>query len=102
MPNILQTGDITMPRELAGGIWQKAQKGSVIAALSGAEPQKFGEKDIMTFEAVSYTHLGWTERPGKGSHVIFEKDGKTVSVPTSKDPIKLGTYLEIAKQAGWR
>lgn len=45
---------------------------------------------------------GWEERTGKGSHVIFEKDGKTVSVPTSKDPMRIGTYQEIAKQAGWR
>lgn len=45
---------------------------------------------------------GWEEQQGKGSHVIFKKEGKTISVPTSKDPIKLGTYQEIAKQAGWR
>lgn len=45
---------------------------------------------------------GWKEEMGKGSHRVFRKDGKTISVPTSKDPIRIGTYLEIAKLAGWR
>lgn len=25
---------------------------------------------------------GWTERSGKGSHVVFSKDGTTITVPT--------------------
>ncbi|MEG2459447.1 MAG: type II toxin-antitoxin system HicA family toxin [Raoultibacter sp.] len=45
---------------------------------------------------------GWQKDEGKGSHVIFRKDGKTISVPTSKKVLGLGLYLEIAKQVGWR
>lgn len=44
---------------------------------------------------------GWEEESGKGSHVVFRKDGKTISVPTSRKELKLGTYHNIAKAAGW-
>ena len=44
---------------------------------------------------------GWEEESGKGSHVVFRKDGRTVSVPTSKKELRLGTYRNIAKAAGW-
>ena len=44
---------------------------------------------------------GWLERPGKGSHVVFSKDGRRVTVPTSKKELPLGTYRSIAKAAGW-
>ncbi len=44
---------------------------------------------------------GWQERRGKGSHLVFVKPGKTVTVPTSKKEIPIGTYRNIAKSAGW-
>ncbi|MCI8340341.1 MAG: type II toxin-antitoxin system HicA family toxin [Eggerthellaceae bacterium] len=44
---------------------------------------------------------GWPEDSGKGSHRIFRKDGVTISVPTSKKELPLGTYRNIAKKAGW-
>lgn len=44
---------------------------------------------------------GWTERSGKGSHVVFFKDGTTITVPTSKREVPIGTYRSIAKAAGW-
>lgn len=34
---------------------------------------------------------GWTERSGKGSHVVFSK----------KKEVPIGTYRNIAKAAGW-
>ena len=43
----------------------------------------------------------WEEESGKGSHVVFRKDGRTVSVPTSKKELRTGTYRNIAKTAGW-
>lgn len=55
--NILTTSNIVMPKEVADEIWQKAQKGSVIAALCGQEPQKFGEQDIMTFDTFPRAEL---------------------------------------------
>ncbi|MBS6247630.1 MAG: type II toxin-antitoxin system HicA family toxin [Eggerthella sp.] len=44
---------------------------------------------------------GWEERRGKGSHLIFKKDGKMITVPTSKKELPIGTYRNIAKMAGW-
>lgn len=44
---------------------------------------------------------GWIENKGKGSHVVFRKDGVLVSVPTSKRVLRTGTYLSIAEKAGW-
>jgi len=48
---VLATTGITLPKNIAAGMWSKAQSGSVVAALSGAEPMQFGEVDIMTFDA---------------------------------------------------
>ncbi|WP_144743478.1 type II toxin-antitoxin system HicA family toxin [Enorma burkinafasonensis] len=45
---------------------------------------------------------GWVLFPGKGSHVVVRKGGKTISVPTSHKEIALGTYRQIARLAGWR
>ncbi len=43
----------------------------------------------------------WLEDSGKGSHRTFRKSGVTISVPTSKKELPLGTYRSIAKKAGW-
>ena len=46
---------------------------------------------------------GWIELPGKGSHVVFRKEGKpTISIPTSDKELKKGTYDDIARKAGWK
>ncbi|KQU33562.1 hypothetical protein [Rhodococcus sp. Leaf233] len=48
---VLNTGSFQLPRHLVGGVWQKAQGGSVLARLSNAEPQEFGEQQYMTLTA---------------------------------------------------
>jgi hypothetical protein len=45
---VLATSGITLPKNIAAGMFKKAQTGSAIAALSGAEPQQFGEVTYMT------------------------------------------------------
>lgn len=45
---------------------------------------------------------GWTERTGKGSHIVFKKDGRTVSVPTSDKEVANGTFRKIKRDAGWQ
>lgn len=45
---VLATSGLTLPKNIADGLWKKAQTGSAVAALSGQEPQKFGEVTIMT------------------------------------------------------
>lgn len=47
----LITSDFTLPVEVTKGIWKKAQSESTIARLSGAEPQKFGQVNVMTLTA---------------------------------------------------
>lgn len=44
---------------------------------------------------------GWLEDHGKGSHTVFRKGGATISVPTAKKELKVGTYRAIACTANW-
>lgn len=45
---VLATSNIILPKNIAAGMWSKAISGSAVAALSGAEPQQFGEVTYMT------------------------------------------------------
>jgi HK97 family phage major capsid protein len=45
---VLATAGITLPKNIAEGMWKKAQTGSAIAALANSVPQKFGEETIVT------------------------------------------------------
>ena len=47
----LATGSFSLPKHLVSGVWQKAQGQSVLARLSAAEPQEFGEQQYMTLTA---------------------------------------------------
>lgn len=44
----LETAGLALPKEVVSGIWKKTITGSVVAQLSGGEPQKFGTHDVMT------------------------------------------------------
>ena len=50
---ILATSGITLPKNIAKGMFKKTLTGSAVAALSGAEPQEFG----------LFTHWTRTGRP---------------------------------------
>lgn len=45
---VLATSGITLPTNIAEGMWKKAQTGSAIAALSNSVPQQFGSETIVT------------------------------------------------------
>lgn len=45
---VLATSGLVLPRNIADGLFAKATTGSAIAALSGSEPQQFGEVTHMT------------------------------------------------------
>lgn len=45
---VLSTSNITLPKNIASGLFKKALTGSAVAALSGSEPQQFGEVTHMT------------------------------------------------------
>lgn len=53
----LITSNFVLPQEVAKGIWEKAQTESVLARLSGAEPQKFGTVNVMTLTAAPKAEL---------------------------------------------
>jgi predicted RNA binding protein YcfA (HicA-like mRNA interferase family) len=44
---------------------------------------------------------GWTERPGKGAHVVFLDAGRIVIVSNHREDIKPGTLRSICRGAGW-
>lgn len=47
---VFGSGDLkNLPRQVADGIVKDVQTGSTIAALSGSEPMRFGDVDIITF-----------------------------------------------------
>jgi hypothetical protein len=47
---VLTTSNISLPRNIAAGMFTKAQTGSCVSVLSGSEPMQFGNVDIMTFD----------------------------------------------------
>ena len=51
------TTDFTLPTEYTEGIFKKAQTESVLARLSGARPQKFGESNVMVLSSAPLAEL---------------------------------------------
>lgn len=49
---VLASSGITLPKNIAAGIWQKATTGSTVAQLSGAEPLQFGDTTVFTFNTL--------------------------------------------------
>lgn len=45
---VLAQSNITLPVNIAAGLWSKAITGSAVASLSGQEPQQFGTTTLMT------------------------------------------------------
>jgi HK97 family phage major capsid protein len=45
---VIGTSNITLPKNIADGMFAKPQTGSAVVALSGSEPQRFGEVTHMT------------------------------------------------------
>lgn len=46
----LQSSDLRFPTDVANGIVERAKTASTVAALSGQEPMRFGNVDIITFD----------------------------------------------------
>lgn len=46
----LTTSDVTLPSQIVDGIVEKTKTSGTIAALSSAEPQRFGNVNIVTFD----------------------------------------------------
>src|SRR5690554_3053443 len=46
----LTSSDVLLPTQIVDGIVEKSKTGSTIAALSGQEPMRFGDVNIVTFD----------------------------------------------------
>lgn len=90
---VLATTNITLPKTIAEGMFSKAQTGSAVAALSGAEPQKFGE----------VTHMTLTGRPraeyvGEGAN----KASTTATFGTKvATPHKVQVTMRFNEEVQW-
>jgi HK97 family phage major capsid protein len=90
---ILATSGITLPKNIAAGVWQKATTGSTIAQLSGAEPMQFGDVTVMTFNQAPRA-----EYVGEGAN----KAPSTVAFGTKTvTPKKVQVTLRFNEEVQW-
>ena len=90
---VLATGDITLPRNIASGLWKRAQGGSTVAALSASEPQQFGEVTYMTFNTPPRA-----EYVGEGANKASSTVGFGTKVAT---PRKVQVTLRFNEEVKW-
>ena len=90
---VLSTGGITLPKNIASGLWRKAEGGSTVAALSGAEPMQFGDVTVMTFNTRPRA-----EYVGEGAN----KASSTVGLGTKTiTPKKVQVTLRFNEEVQW-
>src|SRR5690625_2421487 len=89
---ILTTGDLDIPTQILDPWLGKVQSGSSIAALSGAEPMKFGKGQAFTFDIGEAEYVG--EGQNKGDSTIT----KTVQ---TVDPFKFHKTVRWTDEVMW-
>lgn len=89
----LITTDFTLPQEVSGGIWKKAQSASVLARLSGAEPQKFGKTNVMVLTAPPKAELV--------GESVAKSPTPTAYGNKSVVPIKLQVTMRTSDEVKW-
>lgn len=85
--------DFSLPKEMAEGIFKKAQTGSVISKLSGARPQKFGKQSVMVLSGAPKAEIvgeGATKSPTPTTYTT-----KTVT------PLKLQVTMRFSQEVMW-
>lgn len=90
---VLATSGLTLPKNIASGLFSKATTGSAVAALSGAEPQQFGE----------VTHMTLTGRP-KAEYVgeAAQKSSTTATFGTKVvTPHKVQVTMRFNEEVKW-
>ena len=89
----LLTSNFDLPNNVAKGIFKAAQKGSTLAQLAGAEPQKFGKEQVWVLTAPPKAEI-----VGEGeqkSPTPTEYGNKTVN------PIKLQVTMRFSQEVKW-
>lgn len=89
----LSTSDFNIPSSIATGIFEKAQKGSTLAQLSGARPQKFGKEQ------------NWVLTAPPRAEVVGEGADKsptpTTYAPKTVIPVKLQVTMRFSDEVQW-
>lgn len=89
----LITTDFEIPAEISTGIFEKAQKGSTLAQLSGARPQKFGKQQVWVLTAPPKAEL--VGEAGQKSPTPTTYAAKTVN------PYKLQVTMRFSQEVKW-
>lgn len=89
----LLSSNFEIPAEISAGIFEKAQKGSTLAQLSGATPQKFGKQQVWVLTAPPKAEL-----VGEG-----DKKSPTPTTYTAKtvNPFKLQVTMRFSQEVQW-
>jgi HK97 family phage major capsid protein len=89
----LITSSFEIPNSISTGIFEKAQKGSTLAQLSGARPQKFG------------TQTAWVLTAAPKAEIVGEGGEKsptpTAYAPKTISPIKLQVTMRFSQEVKW-
>src|SRR5450830_1829086 len=108
---VLATTGITLPKNIASGLFAKALTGSAVAALSGAEPQQFGEVTHMTLTGrprAEYVGEGANKAPTDatfGTKVVTPHKVQVTmrfneEVKWADDEYQLGVLKKLADEGG--
>lgn len=89
----LITSDFEIPAEVSTGIFEKAQKGSTLAQLSGARPQKFGKQQVWTLTAPPKAEL-----VGEGAQ---KSPTPTTYGTKTINPFKLQVTMRCSQEVQW-
>ena len=107
----LITSNFDIPADIATGIFEKAQKGSTLAQLSGARPQKFGKQQAWILTAAPKAELVGeasqkSETPATYSHKVINPFKLQVTMRFSNEvlwadeDVQIGIVQDLAANAG--
>ena len=92
MPALITT-NFEIPSAISTGIFEKAQKGSTLAQLSGARPQKFGKQQVWILTAPPKAEI-----VGEGA----EKSPTPTTYGTKAiNPFKLQVTMRFSQEVKW-
>lgn len=89
----LITTDFTLPEEYVAGVFKKAQTSSVLAQLSGSQPQKFGKSNVMVLTGAPKAEL--VAEGGQKSPTPTTYASKAVT------PAKLQVTVRVSNEVMW-
>lgn len=89
----LITSDFEIPNEISAGIFEKAQKGSTLAQLSGARPQKFGKQQVWVLTAPPKAELVGEAQEKSPTPTAYAN--KTIN------PFKLQVTMRFSQEVKW-